>query len=283
MGVCKYCGQKAGFFSHVHKECEQKHEVGQSQIIQKISDFIIVGGDSGSVENNINELADKTYITKDNLSQLFGQGFDTAIARLTMDGVISEDAENKINDFFRFWNKSLGGTITVGESYSKMLKSIILRELLHGAIPTKVDSLKQSLSFNFLKDEKLIWTEKDIVYCEQKTRTHYQGGSSGISVRIAKGLYYRTSSFRGYPVQTTAIVSYGTGTIAITDKYIYYTSPSKTFRIKIDKIVAFHPYSDAIGFEKDSASAKPQLFKNIDGSFYYNLLINLANIDSKEK
>ena len=28
MGTCKYCGQDAGFFSHGHKECEEKHDQG---------------------------------------------------------------------------------------------------------------------------------------------------------------------------------------------------------------------------------------------------------------
>ena len=28
MGTCKYCGQSAGFFSRVHKECEEKHDRG---------------------------------------------------------------------------------------------------------------------------------------------------------------------------------------------------------------------------------------------------------------
>ena len=28
MGQCKYCGEDAGFFSHVHKECEEKHNQG---------------------------------------------------------------------------------------------------------------------------------------------------------------------------------------------------------------------------------------------------------------
>ena len=28
MGQCKYCGKDAGFFSHVHKDCEEKHDQG---------------------------------------------------------------------------------------------------------------------------------------------------------------------------------------------------------------------------------------------------------------
>ncbi len=32
MGQCKYCGEDAGFFSHVHKECEEKHNQGVSTL-----------------------------------------------------------------------------------------------------------------------------------------------------------------------------------------------------------------------------------------------------------
>ena len=28
MATCKYCGKGAGFFSHSHKECEEKHDQG---------------------------------------------------------------------------------------------------------------------------------------------------------------------------------------------------------------------------------------------------------------
>lgn len=28
MGQCKYCGEDAGFFWHVHKKCEEKHNQG---------------------------------------------------------------------------------------------------------------------------------------------------------------------------------------------------------------------------------------------------------------
>ena len=30
MGTCKYCGNDAGWFSHSHKECKEKHEQGPS-------------------------------------------------------------------------------------------------------------------------------------------------------------------------------------------------------------------------------------------------------------
>jgi hypothetical protein len=36
------------------------------------------------------------------------------------------------------------------------------------------------------------------------------------------------------------------------------------------------PYEDGIGLQKDGATAKPLIFKNIDGWFTYNAISNLT-------
>lgn len=36
---CKYCGLKAGFFSNVHKECEEKHKQGIAELFACIRSF----------------------------------------------------------------------------------------------------------------------------------------------------------------------------------------------------------------------------------------------------
>ena len=33
MGTCKYCGNDAGWFSHSHKECKEKHEQGVNDLL----------------------------------------------------------------------------------------------------------------------------------------------------------------------------------------------------------------------------------------------------------
>ena len=110
---------------------------------------------------------------------------------------------------------------------------------------------------------------------EQRTRTQYQGGYSGVSVRIAKGVYYRTGGFKGHPVKIEEMKYIGTGIFAITNKHVYFASSSKSFRIQFGKIITMDPYEDGIGLQKDGATAKPQVFKNIDGWFTYNVISNL--------
>lgn len=39
MGLCKYCGKDAGFFSHSHKECEEKHDQGVKALEDGIRKF----------------------------------------------------------------------------------------------------------------------------------------------------------------------------------------------------------------------------------------------------
>ena len=40
MGQCRYCGEDAGFFSHVHKECEEKHEQGVTTLEDGIRRYL---------------------------------------------------------------------------------------------------------------------------------------------------------------------------------------------------------------------------------------------------
>jgi hypothetical protein len=46
------------------------------------------------------------------------------------------------------------------------------------------------------------------------------------------------------------------------------------------KIVAFLPYDDGVGLIRDAQTAKPQIFKTGDGWFTYNLVTNLAQLES---
>jgi hypothetical protein len=117
-----------------------------------------------------------------------------------------------------------------------------------------------------------------VAYYEQETRREYVGGYQGVSIRIARGLYYRTGGFKGHPVQKTETVYMDTGLLGVTNKHIYFAGSRKKFRIRHDKIVFFTPYSDGIGVQRDVASAKPQSFVTGDGWFTYNLLSNVSKL-----
>lgn len=66
--------------------------------------------------------------------------------------------------------------------------------------------------------------------------------------------------------------------MAVTNKHIYFSRSQKTFRVRLDKIVSFMPFSDGVGIQRDAATAKPQFFITGDGWFTYNLMMNAGNV-----
>ena len=93
-----------------------------------------------------------------------------------------------------------------------------------------------------------------------------------------KGVYYRTGSFRGHPVETTQTKLVATGLLGVTTKHIYFAGDRTSFRIPYGKVVSFTPFSDGIGVMKDAASARPQTFDTGEGWFIYNLVMNLSQM-----
>ena len=157
-----------------------------------------------------------------------------------------------------------------------MVKSAALRELSEGIIPER-----QNVSghpFNLLKSEKLVWIFDGVDYIETRTRRERRGTSHGVSIRIARGLYYRPSTFRSRTHEWDEDVHADTGMLGVTTKHLYFHGAKKRFRIRLDKIVSYEPFSDGIGIMRDAMTAKPQAFVGGDGWFVYNLVTNISNL-----
>jgi len=192
------------------------------------------------------------------------------------DGILSVEEENRLSEMMEAFelNKE---ELNSDPAYQKLVKGAILRDVLNGVIPERV-RVEGSLPFNFQKNEKIVWVFQNVDYYEKRTRKEYVGGYHGFSVRIAKGIYYRVGGFKGNPVIKTETIHIDTGILAITNKHLYFSGYKKSFRIKYGKIVAFEPFSDGIGIQRDAQTAKPQIFVTGDGWFTVNLIQNLARI-----
>jgi len=276
MSSCKYCGQNAGLFKSVHKECVTAYETGKVSIVDMIGLAICEGADFKTLEAEVSKVAAKSYIKPDELSELYCLGFDKSIESFLEDGVVTVEEEQKIENFknhFTFPDDVLDKR----GSLQRLVKSLILRDIFENKMPSRLN-ISGDLPFLLQKDENVIWLFQGVECYEQRTKTTYEGRSQGVSVRIAKGLYYRTGSFKGNPVMSEHAVLLGTGIIALTNKNLYFGSDSKTFKTPYNKLISITPYSDGIGMQKDGVSAKPQIFKPLDGWFAYNLISNLSSL-----
>jgi hypothetical protein len=276
MGDCKHCGQPAGFLRGVHKECESAFNQGRAQIQAEALTAIQQSGDFAALKDRITSIAGATHIDTAHQQRLMLLAWEQAVDRFLEDGVLDANEESRLAECKRYF--LLNDTDLDRNGYlTRTVKAAVLRDLLEGKAPSRVN-VDGGVALNLQKNEKIIWAFPNTEYLEDKTRRHYVGRSSGVSVRIAKGVYYRTSTFKGHPVEYTERVSLGRGLLVLTTKHLFFHGPAKSFRIAYPKIVSFEPYSNGIGITKDGANAKMQTFINGDGWFTYNVLANINNL-----
>ena len=118
-----------------------------------------------------------------------------------------------------------------------------------------------------MKSEQLVWVIQGVDYLETVVRRERRGSSQGLSIRVARGLYHRPSTFRSRPMEWEETVHADTGMLGLTTKHIHFAGSRKRFRVRYDRMVAFEPFSDGSGIMRDAQTARPQTFRTGDGRF----------------
>jgi len=227
------------------------------------------------LEPALTALATYSYVPTAQIHEALIAGWERAADAAIEDRVLSVEEETLLSGFanrFRLSREELERK----KGWIRIVMAACLRDVLEGKTPSRI-SVSGELPFNFQRSEALVWVFKNVPYYEERTRTRYVGGSNGMSFRLAKGIYYRTSSFESTPVTSAETVRIDSGYLGITTKHVYFTGARKGFRVPYRKIMAFTAFKDGFGIVRDSASAKPQVFQTEDGWFAYNLVRNLAS------
>lgn len=283
MGKCKFCGKSAGFFRSKHSECEgefQKQQQiiqnGRRQIVIEVLSAIINSENFDDLENSIINTEMSSFVPMNERRFLLAQGWENAVEHYLEDGILEITEEQRLVEFKERFGLSQNELDRNG-ALTKITKAAVLRDIFAGEIPQRM-SVDGTLPINFQKGEQIVWAFPNSKYLEDKIRRQYVGGSHGVSLRVMKGVYYRTSSFKGHAIEHTERTHIDTGWVVVTNKNIYFAGPRKSVRLPYAKIVSFEPFSDGIGVMRDASTSKPQIFVTGDGWFIYNLVTNISQM-----
>lgn len=75
-----------------------------------------------------------------------------------------------------------------------------------------------------------------VAYIELRRRTHYEGGSASISVRIMRGISLRSGRFAGRPVTTVIPEVADYGTLFVTDRRVLFTGSREVLEVPLKKL-----------------------------------------------
>lgn len=274
MGKCRYCGLDAGFFSSKHDECEQKFQRGLSAIRQIITTCFVRKEDFYLKAADIKRICADSYIDEISFKKELRIAFDEAVEGYLDDGIIDAAEERMVARFVQY-SELPQNFLNANKSLEKVMQAKVLQDILQGNVPAPRITIAGDFPFMLNKTEHLIWLFRNITLHQQKTKREYVGRTRGVSVRVMKGVYYRTGGFKGQPVETTYMQKIGMGSVCLTDKHLYFSSPEKSLKIPYSKILTVESYSNGVGVQKDGVNEKPFFFEGLNSWFTYNVISNL--------
>ncbi len=221
------------------------------------------------VEADIRANAVVARIEAQELQSLITQCMEGEMERMAEDGHLSHAEEHAVTALCRLFGIQ-GGDQEQNGIWSQLAKLAALRDLAEGSLPDRFAPVQ--VPFRMMKSETLLWLFDHVEYRAMRTRREFRGGSTGVSVRVARGIYLRQSAFKGRPLEVNEFAYVDTGLLGITTKHMYFTGPARSFRIRHSKVVSLTPFTNGISLTRDAANAKPEIFKVEDGWFIYNLL-----------
>lgn len=272
MGNCIYCGKDAGLLRRQHKGCSQRHETAIVKIPQYFAEAMDNAVDLSRFKQIAQDIARTSFVLDGEFRQLAVTGLTKGIAKALDDHVITTTESERIDALARAFG--LTANDLPQDIQHRYVKAHILRDIDDGRVPNRV-VVEGSSAPNLERNESVVWAFNPAKYLVTRSRTHYVGGSHGVSVRLMKGVYYRVGASKSQPVRTSYLSEEGTGCLFITNRNVIFVGPGRGVKLPFRKILSVQLYSDGIEVLRDGANAKPAVFTIDDPPFAANLIARL--------
>ena len=153
-------------------------------------------------------------------NRLLIRAWEAAALGALEDRLLSLDAENALAKYAGYFSLTQQDLDRNGVQTS-LVQAAVLRDVAQGIIPQR-QLASGNVPFNLMKSEQLVWVIQRVDYLETVVRRERSGASHGLSIRVARGLCYRPSTFRSRPIEWEETIHADTGMLGLTTKHIYF-------------------------------------------------------------
>jgi hypothetical protein len=271
MGKCVYCGHSAGWFRSKHIRCVERYHKAKLAIENLVANTLSDESKMDGLFDRVKELSLSGFLTPDERKYHSAMGLMKGIEDFVEDHVLSDEEYKRVESAIVELEIDHDLQRSSGLS-QRIAKSLTLTNLNQGEIPTDIIKIPDDLPFLIQKSETIVWIFDGVSVSERTTQVQYQGSSSGVSIRIMRGVYYRTGAFRGHPVEVEKMKPLGRGSLAFTTKHVLFVSPKTSLKIPISKLLAIQAYENGLQIQRDGVRSKPILLSGLDVWFASNVL-----------
>jgi hypothetical protein len=276
MAKCTFCGEEAGFLKSKHKTCETSAKTSSVSIETSFQNFEIDTAEPSSLVAEIARFRVDGKVPDQDFRRLIDAGIKSVTERFLDDGIISAKEESVFMELLTEWDGVIS-PIAKNSVVQKMVKAITLGDLANGVVPTRFDF--EGMPIILRKNEVIVWGFSNVKYYIYKKNRQFVSGNRGVSVRVAKGVYFRAGASRGRAIVTDDLVHDDTGDFAISNQALHFKGNHASFRLPFDKLQSVNPISDSIEVSDTRQNSKPVYFGVDDTVFAANVIMNLINFD----
>jgi hypothetical protein len=267
MANCKFCGEKAGWFSDSHESCAENAQAGANEIgtiVSAAAEKIGQGGDAPNIQPNIDEVVAQKKVPLESANAAIVQGWSSSAFEIALREPLSTDKQVALLHLYQqlgFTNEGMRKTNGFAAvNLSAVLWALIndVREIYDGAMVSRNP-------FNLKSGEIPIAFFASVSYSQETNTRSYEGGYGGMSVRLVPGVYSHFGGFKGQRVERHEMkeIDYsgnGNGGMLLTTQSLYYGGDHTTFRIPFDHVISFHAREDGIGLSRNVGQGRPEVF-----------------------
>ena len=243
------------------------------EYLDKMMDYVFENKkDIADYRDEIIKAADAAEMPREHLFAALTHHWYDLVEKALEDDFLSRDEETtlaaiveafpfKQDDLLRF------------DCLTRLAKAAMLRDLMDGKPKSRFNH-GGTVPFKLQKNEVVLWITNGVKYEQLIRKRSTVGGHSGVSVRLAKGLYWRVGGFKAKPVEKQELKHLDTGNVILTNKHIMFDGTTKNFRIRLSSLALIEPYSDGLQLQKGTQTALPFSLHPLDGWFHYNAIQN---------
>lgn len=220
----------------------------QRELLAAASDGKLSDDEISQIQQSYRELG----LTDEDMKVVRIEAYTAAVRAVRADGVVTEDELGelqKLQTFLKIPDSAVAGT------KADLLKLRLIAEIESGNCPSVS---VQNLILR--KGEKAFWVEEAELLEEKVVARRYEGGSRGVSVRIAKGLTYRVGAHRGQMVSESKVLPTSRGELVVTSARVVFKGDRKSFNIPYEKLLHIEFYSDGIQVTDDKGKPRTLRF-----------------------
>jgi len=144
-------------------------------------------------------------------------------------------------------SKSLRATVEYDDATKRLLDRLRLYWVIeNGTLPVHKTELH-------LHRNEICYFTAPATWLENRTVTRsIRYGGPAVSIRIMKGVYYRTGQYDLQRITEEEMREVDSGTIYVTGKRIIFTGSRRNTTIRLDRILSVNPFSDGVEIVKDA-------------------------------